>query len=339
MTLPLDDQAALDFALHLRRGWAARIYPQVKREFDDEASGSADLAAQIHALPTYPWFSWMERSSQKMLWRAVVRAVRNSPRSSRGNGAEVNAALELPSWYTDWDIHLQPGGVWSRDDAAAIYELGAKLVMMGDNDDYKFHQLFVDTAVPKKSYGTIVDLGCGFGKSTWPFAASFPDAKVIGVDLSAPCVELAAERAAEKRLAIRFIQADATATPLDDASADLVTSTMFVHEIPLAVLPTVFSEAARLLAPGGILRFLDFHVTGDAFRDFAMIEHGTRNNEPFMPDMLRNDLTAMAEAAGLRNARWVAFDERGDGRRPDLSWPERPEWHFPWAVLEAEKPA
>jgi ubiquinone/menaquinone biosynthesis C-methylase UbiE len=220
-----------------------------------------------------------------------------------------------------------------------VYELGAKLVMMGDNDDYKFHRLFVSTALPARPYRRIVDLGCGFGKSTWPLKRSFPDAEVIGVDLAAPCLRLAARRADAQRLQIRFRQADAIATGLEDHSADLVTSTMLVHEVPVQVLPQVFTEAARLLAPGGVLRFLDFQPTGDAFRDLAMIEHGARNNEPFMPPMMAADLPAMARAAGLTRARWIAFDERARGRLASLDWPPRSEWHFPWAVLEAEKPA
>ena len=69
-----------------------------------------------------------------------------------------------------------------------------------------------------------------------------------------------------------------------------------------------------------------------------MLEHGTRNNEPYMPPMLLADLTAMAREAGLINVRWTAFDERAHGRLDDLRWPQRDEWHFPWAVLEAEKP-
>src|SRR3546814_1120508 len=88
-----------------------------------------------------------------------------------------------------------------------------------------------------------------------------------------------------------------------------------------------------------LLRFLDFTRTGDAFRDLAMMEHGERNNEPFMPGLLSADVPGLCAAAGLRNAHWVAFDERGAGRLPDRAWPQRPEWHFPWAVLEAEKPA
>jgi SAM-dependent methyltransferase len=114
---------------------------------------------------------------------------------------------------------------------------------------------------------------------------------------------------------------------------------MLVHELPVAEIDRLFAEAARVLAPGGVLRFLDFQRTGDACRDFAMVEHGRRNNEPFMPPMMAADLPAMAQRAGLANARWVAFDERGAGRLDPLAWPARAEWHFPWAVLEAEKPA
>jgi hypothetical protein len=72
-------------------------------------------------------------------------------------------------------------------------------------------------------------------------------------------------------------------------------------------------------------------------RDLAMREHGARNNEPFMPAMMAADTAAMAESAGFREVRWTAFDEREKGRLPTLAWPRRPEWHFPWAVLAAEK--
>jgi ubiquinone/menaquinone biosynthesis C-methylase UbiE len=342
----LDRQAALDFVLALRRRWADTLYPHVREEFDRAAAPTGDEAAvraTVHGLPTYPWFAWLERGSQKMLWRAVTDAVAGSPRTadaSTGPGSvELNPSLELPAWYTDWDIHLQPGGVWPDASAADVYELGAKLVMLGENDDYRFHRLFAETAAPQRPYRRIVDLGCGFGKSTWPLKRRFPDAEVIGIDFAAPCLQLAARRAGEQGLAIRFRQAAADATGLEPGSVDLITSTMFVHEVPLGVLRSVFAEAARLLAPGGLLRFLDFQRTGDAFRDLAMLEHGARNNEPFMPPMLLADVAAMAREAGLSGARWVAFDERSQGRLAELAWPARREWHFPWAVLEAEKPA
>lgn len=346
MTAGLEEQAALDFVLALRRRWADTVYPHLRREFDaaggSDAEPPAVLASTIHSLPSYGWFSWLERGSQKMLWRAVSDAVTRddaAPAPQQGPAyAETDASFALPGWYTDWDIHLQPGGVWSSRAAARIYELGAKLVMMGDNDDYKFHRVFVQSALPRRAYRHIVDLGCGFGKSTWPLKQSFPDAEVVGIDLAAPCLDLAAERASARGLEIAFRQADAMATGLAPQRFDLVTSTMLVHEIPPELLPRLFEEASRLLAPGGTLAFLDFQPTRDGFRDFAMMEHSARNNEPFMAPMMDADLVKMAEDAGLANAHWTAFDERGAGDLGTGKWPTRSEWHFPWAVLHAEKP-
>ncbi len=351
MSLSIENRAALDFVLALRRRWADTLYPRLSAEYEASARRAvrgmqADLPAQVHALPSYGAFAWLERGSQKMLWRAAIAAV-GTPRAAAGEDRpasaggrstlELDPALPLPAWYTDWDIHVQPGGVWSSDAAARVYELGAKLVMQGDNDDYKFHRLFLETAIPKREYRRILDLGCGFGKSTWLLKKAYPRSEVIGIDLAAPCLRLAAERADAQGLSIRFRQADAANTGLEAHSAQLVTATMLIHELPLDVLGAVLEEAARLLEPGGLLRILDFQLTADPVRDLAMREHGARNNEPFMPPMMSADTAAMARAAGFRNARWTAFDERERGRLPELLWPRRAEWHFPWAVLEAEK--
>lgn len=343
MDLTLDERSRLDFVLTLRRRWADTLYPALHAQVAADGD-TADIRAVTHRQPAYPWFAFLERASQKMLWRAVIEAVEAHPPSRHGesNGPArlvLDPMLQLPDWYTDWDIHLQPGGVWRDDRSADVYELGAKLVMLGENDDYRFHRSFTDTAIPDAPYRRIVDLGCGFGKSTLPFKRRFADAHVIGIDLAAPCLRRAHDRANAADLAIEFRQADCQATGLADGSADLVTSTMLVHELPRTAIVQTLAECARILAPGGRLRFLDFTRTGDAFRDLAMAEHGERNNEPYLPGSIAADFTALCAAAGLENARWVAFDERGDGRLADRAWPERPDWHFPWAVLEAEKPA
>lgn len=343
MDFTLEERSRLDFVLALRGRWADTLYPALKSQFQSDTN-QADIRAAVHRQPAYPWFAFTERTSQKMLWRGVAEAVsaRGPSQHGRSSGPArlvLDPELSLPDWYTDWDIHLQPGGVWRSDESADVYEHGAKLVMLGDNDDYGFHRSFTATAIPDRSYRRIADLGCGFGKSTWPLKRRFPDAEVIGIDLAAPCLRLALDRANAADLAIEFRQADGQATGFADASVDLVTSTMFIHEIPRPALVATLAECVRILAPGGLLRFLDFTRTGDPFRDIAMVEHGERNNEPFMPGLLSADVPALCEANGLCNARWVAFDERGAGRLPDCAWPQRTEWHFPWAVLEAEKAA
>lgn len=342
------ERARIDFVLRLRQRWGDVIYPALVESAEsavpDVRDRSVDeVAPVVHTQPQYPWFAWGERGIQKMMWRAITDTVRRQrlelEEPAQGPGSlELDPGLEPPDYYTEYDIHVQPGGLWDNEEAALVYEMGAKIVMMGGNDDYAFHDLFTRTCPPARLPRRIVDLGCGFGKSTRPFVRANPGAEVIGVDLSAPVLRLAHAQAADAGLDIRFVQADAARTPFDDGSVDLVTATMLIHEIPPADLAAVFTEIARILRPGGSVRILDFHTTGDGPRDLAMREHGERNNEPFMPMLFDTDVVGLCGQRGL-DARWVAFDERGAGRLDVLEWPDRREWHFPWAVLEAEKTA
>lgn len=336
--LTLDERSRLDFALGLRRHWAATVYPALVAEH--RTTGGA-----LPELTLYPWFSHLERAQQKMMWWAASDAVLARPdllppADPAGPGSlELDADLALPAWYTDVDIHIQPGGVWGDDRSAHIYELGARIVMLRDNDGYKFHRLFADTALPALPSATrVVDVGCGFGKSTRPLCGRYPGAEVIGIDLAAPNLRLARAAASAERLPIRFRQADARDTGLQAGSADLVTGTMVLHEMPAVAIRETLTEAVRLLRPGGALRFLEFWHTGDPLRDATVSEHADRNNEPYLRDLLGADVLGWCAELGLTDAAWAPFDERAAGMLPPgAGWPERAEWHFPWAVLMATK--
>lgn len=350
-TLTSQERDALDFVLGARRRWAHTMFPALKAEWEAagfEAEDHLTARDQVHQLSLYPWFSQLERYEQKMLWRTVgdiVLARRDeldltNPPAPGDSGASlvIPEHLELPAWYADIDIHVQPGGVWSDDLCAHVYELGARIVMLRNNDKYGFHNSFVDTAMPQGDVERIVDFGAGFGKSTWPLAMKWPNAEVISIELSEPCTRLAYQHAVEQGLAITCVNGNVLDTGLEDNSVDIVTGSMLLHEMPDEIIKATLTEAVRILKPGGVLRFLEFCPKNDPVFDAITFEHGDRNNEPFFYDLFNADTLGHLADLGMVHTGWVPFDERGGGVSP-TGWGDRAEWHFPWAVLWADKPA
>lgn len=349
--LTLDERSNVGFVANLRKAWATTVFPAL---YDDvRASGASTATLEEAETATkksvvYPWFSNLERQQQKMMWRTMSDAVIKrrhllddllAVEGESPSTLLVDPDFDYPQWYLDTDIHIQPGSFFADDANAFIYELGARVVMLRDNDGYKFHKLFATTSLPDiPDASRVVDLGCGFGKSTQVLPDRYPTAEVIGVDLSAPNLRLAHAHAHSRAARIEWRQAASYETGLEPGTADLVTGTMMLHEMPREQIEETLREAARLLKPGGQLRFLEFWPTGDALRDITVYEHAERNNEPYFRDLFATDTAGILESAGIPGATWVPFDEREVGLTPEGRLP-RTDWHFPWAVLTARKPA
>jgi SAM-dependent methyltransferase len=101
---------------------------------------------------------------------------------------------------------------------------------------------------------TIVDLGCGPGDLAVEISRRLRDARIVGVDLS-PSMLLWAGRHATTDGRLRFIVGDAADLPFDDASVDLVVSTLSMHHWTEPA--DVFGEIARVLRPGGVALVYD----------------------------------------------------------------------------------
>jgi SAM-dependent methyltransferase len=91
----------------------------------------------------------------------------------------------------------------------------------------------------------VLDVGTGTGLGAFAIASRFPDAEIVGVDLSEEMVA-EARRKAPSNLAgrVRFERADASRLPFGDESFDLIT---------LGNMIPFFDELARVVAPGGQL--------------------------------------------------------------------------------------
>ncbi len=349
---PREFGAAQDFLLAAKRFWSTGMYSTLRNEYNAAVDGAArergpdvqSVAEVLDGATTYQYFAWLERHLQKMKYsgayglqpffderrEGVLSQLDAAPLHA---GLTLDAALALPDYYSRLDIHQHPGGLWSDGIAGVVYEYGARTTtpLLGDSHT-TLHDRFTARVAAQGPAHRILDMGCGFGKSTRPFAKVFRESRIEAVDLSAACLRLAATSELPADAApIHFRQMDAGALRFDAGSFDLVTSTMLLHEIPRAPLRRMFEEVFRVLEPGGRMVHLDFYLMPDEFRRFLHYGHGRRNNEPYMQPLAELDLPAKLRGIGFVDCEITPFREADDEHEDST-------WRFPWTIISARKP-
>lgn len=124
---------------------------------------------------------------------------------------------------------------------------------------YLFHSAQISRVIHPGD--TVVDLGCGSASQLAQVAQLNPDSRFVGVDLSPRMLDRARQLVAEKGLSNCEFQLGSITDLgfLQDNFADAVISTMALHHLPdTALLQRCFSEARRILKPGGGVYFADF---------------------------------------------------------------------------------
>jgi SAM-dependent methyltransferase len=112
-----------------------------------------------------------------------------------------------------------------------------------------------------------LDVGCGTGELA--FLAAATGAEVVGADLSPTLVETARRQAAERRVDVTFDVGDAEALPYEDASFDIVTSS--VGAIFAPDHRAVATQLARVCRPGGELALTAWTSDGEVDEFFRII--------------------------------------------------------------------
>lgn len=331
------------FVLDTKLYWTSEMFGALKTEYEARLPRAAKM---LDEEPLARWHAWFERHLQRMKYSGRLGLVPYAETLRAGIERDLDAALPeglleldpalaLPRYYSELDVHQHPGGVWSDPIAGAVYEMGARSTtpLLAKHKD--LHRRLVDTILARAAPKRVLDIGCGFGKTTKPLYETARDAEVIGIDLSAPCLKFAAQDAAKTQARnVRFLQRDAARTGLPDASVDVVTSTMLLHEMPPAHVRATLAEAHRVLAPGGIMVHLDFLPPDDEFLAWLHLGHAKRNNEPYMGTLAGMDVGGAIEAAGFDGVEISDFEEA-----PGALEFAGKKWRFPWTLIAARKAA
>jgi demethylmenaquinone methyltransferase/2-methoxy-6-polyprenyl-1,4-benzoquinol methylase len=137
------------------------------------------------------------------------------------------------------------------------------LITLQAGGETKFHQLPLKELIITPDM-RILDLCCGNGQTTRFLVVH--SAHVTGIDASPQAIEQATQNAPSAK----YIQGWAEAMPFDNEQFDLVHTSLSLHELRPVQLWRTLQEVHRVLKPGGIFTFIDFHTPLNFFQGLAL---------------------------------------------------------------------
>ncbi len=315
---PLSFEAAAFqcFVRGLRGVWRDEAYrgsvEAAQRAGSDEP---AEIERKARHSPAYSLYSWLERHSQQFKYYGRYGVVRwmeerkdtlskvlEEAAKRHPQRLQLDPALELPEYVRAVDTHQHGGGIWGDAADAFAYETSSSAYSFSLFNPRLPMDLYAATAqrlAPQAK--EVLDLGCTSGGSTRALKKAFPDAKVTGLDVAAPTLELAHLRSLEADLEVHFRQANSEKLPWPRASVDLVASHWLYHEMPPAAVRRSLTEARRVLKKGGGFMAYDMYlVPGGAIGRWLQAGYAARNNEPFAHTYAGMDMEKELEAAGFK---------------------------------------
>ncbi|NMG05623.1 class I SAM-dependent methyltransferase [Brasilonema sp. UFV-L1] len=168
--------------------------------------------------------------------------------SSRFRRADVT----VPQYYSSQNFHGIENG-YCKPGAAVSYDPITQYVLQPNETVVR--QALIDSI--KVQPRRILDLGCGTGSTTLMLKQAFPQAEVIGLDLSPYMLVRASHKSESAGLDIHWRHGNAEKTNFSNDSFDLVTASLLFHETPTAVSVAILQECFRLLVAGGQVLILD----------------------------------------------------------------------------------
>lgn len=180
--------------------------------------------------------------------------------------------------------------------------------------------LLVRSHVANIAVPHILDIACGTGDLSFELLKYIPEAKITGIDLAPPMLEIFKQKIDRAHASITINEGDVEALAFPDNSFDAVTIGFATRNF--SRLDIAFSEIFRVLKPGGIFVNLELSKPSGAllkplYRFYSKailpmigkLVSQSKEAYSYLPDSIqrfpeREEIMKMLQTAGFTKAEW-----------------------------------
>ena len=244
--------------------------------------------------PTLGIFATLEAQRAALEAQLDVTARETPPECLR-----LDPQLKRPEYFEFVPFHQHTGGVAKDARDGRAYEIGRRTTVPSHGDPNGIYRILFE-ALPQGRYARVLDWGTGHGAALITWQRLHPQSECHGVDLSAPCLKVANQRARENGMRLLLSQQDLEHLDYPDAHFDLIFFNFMLHELPRSHTQALLAEACRVLKPGGLFAGHEFHLRpGDPFQNVLQRSHAYTNNETYSIPWYDTPIEALGRAAGF----------------------------------------
>lgn len=310
----------------MRQAYDANVVPKYLAENGRPPETPRDVQKAMAPQTLYRMWSSLRYNAQEMVWASVQDSVERAlpnminvaedaaNTNPAGGSLRLNPELEIPRYVSALDVHLMPGCFHTEhtpnDVAQGAVQVAGGDVFRGGFRHRKGNPGGVGESIaqylkqkhPDFKPKRILDMGCNTGKNLYPYLDVFPELEAHGIDVGAPLLRFGHAVASHEGKPVHFSQQNAEHLEFEDNSFDIVTSSFFLHELPVKSTKAIFAEARRVLRPGGLMVHMELPPNSevDPYYGFYLDwDTGPNNNEPFYAEFRDQDLATLCCGSGF----------------------------------------
>lgn len=322
----------VNISAEMREAYETSVRPRYQIEKGAEPQTPREVLQAMAPSTVYRMWSSLRYNAQEMVWASVQDSVERAlpdmiaiaeqaaDSNPAGGSLKLDPTLDIPRYVSALDVHLMPGCFHTEhtqnDVAQGAVQVAGGDVFRGGFRHRKGNPGGVGESIaqylkhkhsdfaPKR----ILDMGCNTGKNLYPYLDVFPGIEAHGIDVGAPLLRYGHAVASHQGLPVHYSQQNAEHLDFEDDSFDIVTSSFFLHELPVKSTKAIFAEARRVLRPGGLMVHMELPPNSevDPYYGFYLDwDTGPNNNEPFYAEFRNQDMAALCQEAGFDEDKYL----------------------------------